>query len=94
MNFDRVTVLHTIAGVGAALLVIALMCHNLARKHVDHTKLSRWSGAERQMRAFWVSAHVLKEEGHAPARIRNWAFGIAMVLLVGGGILQEYVWNR
>jgi len=94
MSIDRLTLLHAIGGVGAALVVIALLFHNLARKHVDHTKLSRWSGAERQMRAFWVSAQVLKEEGHVAVRIRNWAFGVGIALAVAGGILQDYVWNR
>jgi hypothetical protein len=34
---------------------------------------------------------MLKEEGRIPARIRNWAFVVGIFLLVGGGMLQDYI---
>lgn len=94
MPFDRVTTLNALAAVSAAFLVVAMLCHHFARLFIDRSKLDQWTGWERQMHGFWFSMDMLKKQGRVWAILRNWAFGIGMLILLSVGIVQDYIWVR
>jgi hypothetical protein len=94
MPFDRITTLTGLAAFSAALLVVALLCHQIARLYVDRSKLDQWTGWERQMHAFWFSMDMLIKQGRIWAILRNWAFGLGVLIFITIGIIQDYIWIR
>lgn len=85
--------LHLIAGVGIVLLIVALLLHNIARANVDAVKIAKYPENQRKIRGFWVTKSTVRDEAGKIVLVRNFCAISGFVILIVGGIIQDY-FNR
>lgn len=93
MLSDHKAILSALVFPAFVIMTAGVICHNFARRRVSDEKLADYSGAEKELRRFWVGSNVVTQEGKAFVRVRSLLWIIGGTLIVVAAILQNFVWR-